>query len=513
MRIPEIRKDERGISTLYIDDRPFFIYGGELHNSDTSDPAYMERAVWPALEGLHMNTVVAPVYWELIEDQQGTYDFSHVDSLVLQAREHDLHLVLLWFGLWKNAESMYVPAWMKKDTDRYFRVQTVAGDRLNTISPLCQEAIDRDAACFKELMAHLKDLDSEHGTVLMLQVENEIGVLGSARDYGDQANERFEGTIPDQLAAATGKQGTWQEAYGADAEEAFMAWHFARAVEQITSAGSREYPLPMYANSWLKQYPWYPGSYPSGGPVPQMQAIWRVAAPSISFFAPDIYVPYCAEVLDEYGTADNPLFVPEIRKDAVTASYCLYAFGAKNAIGYSPFGIEEITMDPALVDRPPMEVMIALNIDPSAFDIAGSADLLSVTYAKLHEMEPLLLENRGTDRMQCFVRHGENDYGTLLHFRELDIRVAYDPRQSGKPLAAGLFLERDGNDFLLTGMMCRVEAAVKPGVNRKVGVLRIEEGEIRDGKFVRARVLNGDEQMSVRFGEKLKTLRVQWYTY
>ena len=40
-----------------------------------------------------------------------------------------------------------------------------------------------------------------------------------------------------------------------------------------------------------------------------------------------IYVPYVANVMDAYSYDGNPLFVPEVRKDAVTASYALYAFG------------------------------------------------------------------------------------------------------------------------------------------------------------------------------------------
>lgn len=86
-----------------------------------------------------------------------------------------------------------------------------------------------------------------------------------------------------------------------------MAYSFAKAVEQITAAGRKEYPLPCYTNAWLKQYPWYAGSYPSGGPVVEMQKIWRAAAPSLFTFAPDIYVPYVADTMDAYSSKGNPL--------------------------------------------------------------------------------------------------------------------------------------------------------------------------------------------------------------
>lgn len=513
MTTPIIRRDEKGILTLYVKNRPFFIYGGEIHNSSASDSEYMEREVWPAVEGLHMNTILAPVYWELLEEKEGVYDFSSVDSLINQARAHHMHLVLLWFGLWKNAESMYIPGWMKKDTQKYFRVEKKSGEKIPVVSPFCKEAIEKDRSCFQALMKYLRSIDEEKNTVVMMQVENEVGILGDARDYCAAANEAFEKQIPSELSDVTGEKGTWREVFEEGAEEAFMAWSFGRAVGEIASSGKEIYPLPCYVNAWLKQYPWYPGSYPSGGPVISMQQIWKTAAPELDLFAPDIYVPYCADIMDAYQTEKNPLFVPEIRKDAVTASYCMYAFGSKYAIGYSPFGIEELTKDPNAVDRPPLEVMRALNIDPTAFEIEGSAEILSETYKILKEMEPLLLQLRGTVHLNSFVRHGENDFGTFVRFSRYNMQVAYEPRSGGNPLGAGIIMELSENEFLLTGTMCRISFLSKPDDAEKTEILRLEEGNIIDGHFERKRVLNGDEKMSVRFGRIPETYRVVLYRY
>ena len=156
MSIPQV-KDYNGFPTLFVKDEPFFCLAGELHNSDTSDPAYMERAVWPRLQGLNMNSVIAPIYWECIEKTEGVYDFSSLDVLIRQAREAKLHLILLWFGLWKNAESMYVPGWMKRNTKTYFRVKNVKGEPINTISPLCSAAIEKDASCFRAVMRRIRE--------------------------------------------------------------------------------------------------------------------------------------------------------------------------------------------------------------------------------------------------------------------------------------------------------------------------------------------------------------------
>ena len=513
MSIPYVKKDEKGIFTLFVDDKPFFCRAGEIHNSSASDAEFMKKEVWPALRDLHMNSVIVPVYWELIEPEEGAYDYSSVDSLILQAREESMRLIFLWFGLWKNAESMYVPAWVKQDPEKYYRAEKVNGDRTTTISPLCDAAVEKDMAAFTALMQHIREFDEKEQTVIIIQVENEIGLLGTDRDYSAAAQAAFAGPVPEKIAALTGKIGTWAEVYGEDAGEAFMAWYFASAVEKIASAGQKEYPLPCYVNAWLYQYPWYPGSYPSGGPVERVQPIWRCAAPSLFAFGPDVYVPYCADVMDSYTSEENPLFIPEIRKDAVTASYALYAFGAKNAICYSPFGIEELALDPAAVDKPPMEVMIALNIDPSAFDITDSKDYLAAVYRTMDELQPFYLQNRGTEHLQAFVRHGDLDNGTFLRFQDYNLKVAYSPKRTATPLGAGLVIELDSNTFLVTAMSCSMEFMVKPGNPAKMDILRLEEGSLIDGKWQRGRVLNGDEKMSLSFGPMVKTLLVKLYQF
>lgn len=513
MSLPIVKCDEKGIPTLYVHDRPFFMRSGEIHNSNASDPVYLEEKLWPALRGMNMNSVIVPLYWEQIEPEEGHYDFSLLETIVASARREGLKLCFLWFGLWKNAESMYVPAWVKKDTKTYFRAKKINGEKMTTISPLCDAAVEKDRQAFTALMRRIRALDKEENTVVVMQVENEIGLLGTDRDYSAAANAAFFAPIPEKLSAALGKAGTWEEAFGADAGEAFMAWFFASAVETIAASGKAEYDLPCYANAWLRQSPWYPGSYPSGGPVKQVQPIWRAAAPSLFAFGPDIYVPYCADVMDEYASEENPLFIPEIRKDAVASSYALYAFGAKNAVCFSPFGIEDLALDPSQLDKPPMELMIALNIDPSAFDITGSKDCLAATYDLLGQLEPLYLQHRGTEQLQVCVRHGEVDYSAFLRFQNCDLVVKYGPRISGKPLGCCYALELAADRFLLVGLNCTPEFHVKPGDSRRLDILRLEEGRVVGGEWVPGRVLNGDERMNLRFGDMPSALMVELYRF
>lgn len=510
--IPRIQNDN-GIPTLYVHDKPFFARSGEIHNSSSSNLDYMEEHVWPALRELNMNSVIVPLYWETMEPQEGIFDFTLLDGLIGQAREEQKHLIFLWFGLWKNAESMYVPAWMKQDTDTYFRVRKVNGESINTISPFCEAAIEKDANAFAKVMAHIREIDEQKSTVIFVQVENEIGLLGTERDYSKEAEERFKEAVPEELKEICPTEESWKEVFAENAEEYFMAYYFAKAVEKITKAGQKEYALPCYANAWLRQYPWYVGSYPSGGPVKEVHKIWKIVAPSLFTLAPDIYVPYVANVIDEYGYEGNPLVIPEVRKDAVTSSYCLYAFANSNAICYSPFGIEELVLPPEAIDKPPMEVMIALNIDPSAFDITGSKDYLKRTYEMVEQMEPLYLKYRGTDKLMSYVKKSDTDYGTYFSCEEYDIAIAYAPKGQAKPLAAGVIYELAPNKFLIGGMMSTFTFRAKAGENKKVDLLRLEEGEVVNGEWKAGRILNGDEKMMLQLGDMPGWKYVEVYKY
>lgn len=511
-QIPQI-KNESGIPTLYVNGEPFFALSGEIHNSSASNLEYMQENVWENIKDMHLNSLIVPLYWELIEPVEGEFDFTLVDGLIKQAKANGMHLTFLWFGLWKNGESMYVPGWMKRDAQTYFRVKKINGESINTISPLCEKAVEKDANAFSKIMKYIKEVDEDDSTVIMMQVENEIGTLGTGRDYCVAANDEFSKEIPEALSKAFNQKGTWKEAFGVEAEEAFMAYYFAKAVEQITAAGQAEYPIPCYANAWLKQYPWYPGSYPMGGPVKEMHKIWKLTAPSLFTLAPDIYVPYVADVMGEYSYEGNPLFIPEVRKDAVTASYCLYAFARHNAICYSPFGIEELALSPDAIDKPPMEVMIALNIDPSAFDITGSKEYLSRIYELIEEMKPLYLKYRGTDKLHSYLKKNDVDFGAYISTKKYDISVAYAPKLPSKPLGAGMIYELSEDKFLVIGMQSTITFRAKEGQNVKVEIAKMEEGTVKNGKWIPGRVLNGDEKMSIHLGDMSSCIMVEVFQY
>lgn len=247
-----------GEFTLFVDNKPFTALAGELHNSSASSLEYMEKKVWPHLKGLNMNTVVIPAYWEKIEPVEDKFDFTLVEGIINQARENGMKIILLWFGLWKNGLSSYVPEWIKTD-GTYFRACNADGRPMDVISPLCEKAVEADKKAFVKLIEYIKEIDSEEQTVIMMQVENEIGLLGSDRDYSTIANEEYLKEVPNCIKELYEVEGNWEEAFSEDAPEYFMEYYYASAIENIANAGSAVYELPMYANAWIEKYPWRAG--------------------------------------------------------------------------------------------------------------------------------------------------------------------------------------------------------------------------------------------------------------
>ena len=227
---------------LMVDDAPFIMLAGEVHNSNSSSAACMEQ-VWNRAKELEMNTLLLPVTWELIEPQEGVFDFSLVDGLIQQARRKEGKLGFLWFGSWKNAQCYYAPEWVKADTQRFRRAQVSRGKNFcrldnfygmsyTSLSYLCEETKKADAKAFAALMAHIRDVDEEENTVIAVQVENETGLMGSARERSEEADALFAAQAPEefvhymkehtstmvpQIKAAVeagAESGSWEEVFG-----------------------------------------------------------------------------------------------------------------------------------------------------------------------------------------------------------------------------------------------------------------------------------------------------------
>ena len=511
-QIPYIAKDSRGLWTLYVDEKPYLMLGGEIHNSSSSSLPYMKEKVWTGVEGLHLNTLIVPVAWETIEPEEGMFTFENPSGLIDQAREHGMRLVILWFGLWKNGESTYVPEWVKADTKRFIRACYPGGVPSETISPLCQEAVEADKRAFTKFMEFLKEKDEETQTVLAVQVENEIGFLGSDRDYSPLAETVYQKPVPEALAAG---DVSWEALYGEDAPEMFMAWHYASAVETIASAGKQVYPLPMYVNAWLNQFPDRAGNYPSGGPIARNVPVWKKAALHIDAFAPDIYLSDFDRVCEEYAGQGGPLLIPEARRDAVTASNVFPAFATHHSLGFSPFGIEDFRarIEDEEERQEDKEVLEQLQIDMLGFVCNGTGKYLARSYELMESIQDLYFQYRGTDDMQGFSQKSEHDRGTILRLKNCELELTWKKHPLSEPGCAGMVIEDTDHSFWIFGYNTGVRLLPPRGTKKSLTLLNMEEGHFENSKWIKGRVLNGDERYRKNLGAYPTVLRFSYQCY
>ena len=505
-QIPHLEK--HGTATrLVVEGKPFLLISGELHNSTAGGFESM-RPVWKRLAKKNLNSVIATVSWELVEPVEGQFDFALVDSVIAGAREANLKLALIWFASWKNASSVYIPSWVKKDYQKYPRARDEHGKPLEILSTFGEASCKADAKAFAALMRHIKEVDGKQQTVVMMQVENEVGVLdnlgttpGNARrDFREAANAAYDGSVPMELMdylvkhkenlfpelhkawAANGfkTSGSWEEVFGKSelkpdkkdwqfysyyTEELFSAWHYARYIERVAAAGKKEYPLPMFVNAWLKQpFSYWPGRYPSGGPLPQVLDVWRAAAPSIDFIAPDIYMDEFVWACQEYTRSGNPLFIPETRGGELGAARAFYAFGEHNAGCFAPFGIDG--------------------------DRYVENDPLDENYAVLQKMSAIILQHQGKGTMRGIL------VDTASSTQKLELGDYTIEAKLGEPqtleVAGGLIIQLGPQEFIVAGRALDIFFIPKDN-SMRVAVDAVDEGTFENAKWIPKRRLNGDE--------------------
>jgi Domain of unknown function (DUF5597)/Beta-galactosidase len=501
--------ERRGAATqLIVDGRPYLVLGGELENTASSSPAYL-APVWPRLARMHLNTVLAGVSWALLEPEEGKFDFSEVDDLLAGARRHQLRLILLWFGSWKNGLSSFAPAWVKEDQARFPRVRVRGGQPLEVLSPFGAATCSADARAYAALLRHLRETDSTDHTVIMIQLENEVGVLGDSRDRSAAADAAFARPVPAALLrylasrrdhlrpelrrawedAGARTAGTWEQVFGPGAatDQRFMAWAYARYMDRVAAAGKAEDPLPVYTNTWIVQpQDNGPGDYPSGGPEPRVLDLWRAGAPHIDLNAPDIYLPDFAAWCRRFHRDGNPLFVPESRGDARGMANAFYAIGEESAIGYSPFGIDDLGRRQVLrpdPDRPPPPARIA--------------DLpITRAYAVLGQLAPLILRAQSEGAVAAAsLTPGHPDAEARLGGYDVRIGLRRDFRNPAQlpPFGYGLVIATGPDRFVAAGDDVQVTFRPDTPGPPIAGLARVEAGTYVDGRWVRGRILNGDD--------------------
>ena len=291
----------------------FRILGGELSNSAATSVEDIDE-VLPRMKTLGLNTVLVPVYWEFIEPVEGQMDFTLVDRTIDVARQQGLKIVPLWFGAWKNSMSCYAPAWFKRDVKRFPRAMTAEGKQMEIASCFSDDVLQADLKAFSALMRHIKERDPRREVVIMMQIENEIGMLESARDHSPLAEKAYH-------------QERWAERYGTDeySDEKFMALSYARYVEHLAKAAREIHDMPLYVNAAMNSRGRRPGEYPSAGPLAHLIDFWHEGAPSIDLLAPDIYdtgfKSWCAQYAMPLRPQDGQRDAGDWRKHQEPALY------------------------------------------------------------------------------------------------------------------------------------------------------------------------------------------------
>ena len=528
-------KDFNSRRVLFVDGHPFYAVAGEVHNSDASSPEYMEK-IWKIADDLGLNTLILPVTWELLEPTEGCFDFSVPDALIEQARKWNKKIVFLWFGSWKNAEMMYAPVWVKKDRKRFKRAQIVKGQDKTmrdmgmaqlpyySLSYLCEETRNADANAFAKLMAHIKEVDEESATVIAIQVENETGLLGNAREVSDEADLVFAGRVPESLvkymkahtdtmredvkeAVESGADaGSWSEVFGNVAEEVFSAYHISSFVNYVAEKGKKEYPLPMLVNCWLVHKGDQPGQYPSGGPVSRMHEVWRCCAPAIDVLCPDIYVPEFLEVCDDYTRNNNPLFIPEAAVHSYAAPRLAYCIGHYHAMGYSPFGFDDIGKPFTAMQG----FLFGMDVTDPALKVPQDFEEYAWFGKTLSAMMPLIAPKYGTDALQAACAEQQNEQN-ILGFGKINVLAVFKIPMGERPengVVLGVKVSED--EIYLIGYNCFI--MLLAGDAKNLDILEFEEGTFKDGQWIRGRRLNGDEITSIMI-DKPQLLRVKVHTY
>jgi beta-galactosidase GanA len=516
--IPHLRT--QGTATqLIVNDQPFLILGGELGNSSSSNMEYM-ASIWPKVKAMHLNTILAPVYWNLLEPQEGKFDFTLVDELIKDARKYQIKLVLLWFGSWKNSMSCYAPMWVKSNYKRFPRAKDKNGRGQEIMTPFSEENLLADIKAFKALMRHIKEIDAHYQTVIMVQVENEIGMLPEARDYHPEANKAFEKPVPQEFiqyllknkknlipefkeiweSQGAKTSGNWETVFGKSlaTDEIFMAWFFGKYTNSVTEAGKQEYALPMFVNAALPREGKKPGEYPSAGPLPHLLDIWRAAGPQIDFLSPDFYNPKFTYWNDLYTRSGNPLFVPEIRFEAGIDAKAFYTFGHYNGMGFSPFSIES-------TDTPEKEP-------------------IGKSYEVLAQLSPIILAHQGKGTIKGALVDKTNPE-QIIKMKNYVLKVTpyytlgwvpQEEKNLGRQ-GACVIIQTSENDFIIAGTGVVVNFETFNPEKTIAGIANIDEGKYIDGKWVKGRNLSGDQSHQGRHlrisGESYDIQHITLYQY
>lgn len=493
---------------------PFIPLGLQVSNSSTGDPEMLDRE-FLALKLFGGNLLEAPVYWFRTEPKEGVFDFSDADDLILRCREAKVSLILLWFGFNKNGHPTYVPDWVKLHPETYRLALGPDHAPVASLSPLCQATLDADCRAYCAFMEHLREMDSDHHTVIGVQIENEIGLANTDLDYHESSLALYRQPVPAELqgieledSGVVPAGNSWKSLFGRHAHEAFMSWANASYVERLAAAGKSIYDLPTLVNVMLGENGFEEAGicYNSGAAVGRMLDIYKAAAPSIDLLCPDMYVAErerYLRIIRRYTREDNPLFIPESSPFGIAnALNLIEAFGSFGCIGMACFGGSGI-------------LDIHGEMLPEAREVA-------LSFQAIRALSPLLIRFRGTGRIHAIVQqefmdsqyirlgnyHIEARFINRIPGRTSSRINTHDPANRDVLEARGraILIQSDDHEFYLAGCGVRVDFRRRPDplaencfpqlLSRENGTLNfvtVEEGHFEGDQWICDRYRNGDE--------------------
>jgi len=507
---------------------PMLLLGLQAHNSSTGTPM-IDRAI-RAVQLYGGNVLEAPIYWYAIEPRKDEYNMSLLRDLIDKTRAAGLKLIVLWFGTSKNGHPNYVPEYIKRDPATYRLVLGVGGVVMPALSPHCRATLERDRKAFCEVMAFLRDYDGEERTVVAVQIENEMGIGGTDRDYSDLGEADYALPVPEAIrgveledaGVCTGAP-TWRGTFGRHAHEAFSAWHHARFINEIAEAGRATYDIPLITNVWIGEMGIEePGlNYNSGAAVGRVIDIWKIAAPALDLLCPDIYRPAKRDftrIARRYARPDNALFIPESAPTGVAnAMNAIWAVAELGAIGICGFGAESAL----------------LNDDT----LSDDARTMAISMRAMAALAPLLIKYRGTGKVHAILQDefADKQYLRLEHWhveakfisagamRGLSSTTNMrDPanRRHLEERGRAILIEAGEDEFFLAGAGVGLEFTRRPDPQdpnpyamllsrqaTQLNFLTVEEGHFEGDTWVVDFIRNGDEsnyQLFVHGGQAVR---------
>jgi hypothetical protein len=406
-------EEANGHKVLYVDGEPFSVLAVEIPWWDLIYGKYKETetaydGLYPAAAKLGLNALKVPIKWSMVEPEKGVYNFSYLDHAKSMAENNHLKLILNWFGHYASADGtvygnltgeLYAPMYIVTDDKLYPRAVDADGiPHHNAISYDYEPIVEREIAAFRAFMQHIKEVDSQAHTILMVQVENEIAVFGVDRhnpklwrDHSPASNKRFaENGFSDDL-----KYSAWDLSYN---------W-----IRRLTDAGAAVYALPLFHNYvGGRVADWMVG----GAPGEDVNTYLR-NCPSISFIGVNSY--FCAEwrwdntcareshatvdqlrePLNRYSVGRNLPAITEINSGStpLTSRLAYIAVGEFGAPIFAPWSLTASYPEP---------------YEPYVLkdgNLANGAFALRETYTSLSKALPQITYYATTDKLKVFMSH------------------------------------------------------------------------------------------------------------